>query len=504
MTLKKLLTTALCLLMVLALPFSAMAAKEYTLTVTPGDDLASVEAVKDLLDVLSLRLLCGEQSSMLTIALSDTDAISLALRGDETGVFVQSAALGEKPLYFSKEDIISFMNNAIKSTSADGAAVSVSLTQTMEQAFTVFGQVGDAAAAATPEEAAQKMADVFKDDPAMLAYVQGVMDGATVTDGDFTAETHDPATQKKEYTITKDDLMKLADSTTVQKIMISSSKQDDSASAMTPEQAAEEYKKALDKMEFSIPMTLYTADEGKTLISMSVPMTLKGTAEQTKTEDGKTTTETKTIDVLMDMAYDRLTTDGVIGHNAGFTMTVDGKDAMKGSFALTDDTKGQYNVDALLTPIDDDGKEKDAMGVKGALTTSETASNGWLGMLLGGVQITFEYTGAKTADGKDKTIAIYERGEATSIVELSASDRPMVTLNESVNENAPEEGLADVNAATVEGSMQLLQMSQEELETALGDIMTSAQSTLLTVMGLLPPSVLQLLTGTDASQTPAA
>ncbi|MFR5856021.1 MAG: hypothetical protein ACLUE8_17820 [Lachnospiraceae bacterium] len=52
------------------LPLSAMAATEYSFQLIPGDDMASVDAIKDLFDVLTVRFLKGEGSGMLTLSLS--------------------------------------------------------------------------------------------------------------------------------------------------------------------------------------------------------------------------------------------------------------------------------------------------------------------------------------------------------------------------------------------------------------------------------------------------
>lgn len=66
----KLLAVLLALLLCAMLPLSAMAATEYSFQLIPGDDMASVDAIKDLFDVLTVRFLKGEGSGMLTLSLS--------------------------------------------------------------------------------------------------------------------------------------------------------------------------------------------------------------------------------------------------------------------------------------------------------------------------------------------------------------------------------------------------------------------------------------------------
>ena len=76
----KLLAVLLALLLCAMLPLSAMAATEYSFQLIPGDDMASVDAIKDLFDVLTVRFLKGEGSGMLTLSLSGEDVFSAATR----------------------------------------------------------------------------------------------------------------------------------------------------------------------------------------------------------------------------------------------------------------------------------------------------------------------------------------------------------------------------------------------------------------------------------------
>ena len=51
---RKWMTTLLALLLAVMLPVCAMADKQHTLTIIPGDDLRSIQEVAELSDVLSL------------------------------------------------------------------------------------------------------------------------------------------------------------------------------------------------------------------------------------------------------------------------------------------------------------------------------------------------------------------------------------------------------------------------------------------------------------------
>ena len=58
---------------------------------------------------------------------------------------------------------------------------------------------------------------------------------------EFTGAAHDPATQMSEFSVTSKDLVKLADSEMIKKLMISSD------SDLTPEEAVEQFKKAVEE-----------------------------------------------------------------------------------------------------------------------------------------------------------------------------------------------------------------------------------------------------------------
>lgn len=98
---RKILTTVLCVLLVMALPLSALAATQHTLSIIPGDEIASVDAVTDLFKTLSFRLTMDEDAAAIGIAMDDTDVLTAAMRSDENGVYVQSDSLADGVLYFT-------------------------------------------------------------------------------------------------------------------------------------------------------------------------------------------------------------------------------------------------------------------------------------------------------------------------------------------------------------------------------------------------------------------
>ena len=273
----KLLAVLLALLLCAMLPLSAMAATEYSFQLIPGDDMASVDAIKDLFDVLTVRFLKGEGSGMLTLSLSGEDVFSAATRMTGDGLYLDSAILGDKPVYASAEDIGQVLTQlATADESADEEMVS-QIKPMIAQLFSQAGMMNELkeTALADPsvnlpdetfnsEEMRAQIKEAFADDEAMADYVLGILDRAEITEGSFTSDAHDPATQSIKITLTKDDVATLQSSTTVQKMLTDSG-------SMTEEEAAAELKKAMDNMEkMDVVMTMYADDSHLVALEMTM------------------------------------------------------------------------------------------------------------------------------------------------------------------------------------------------------------------------------------------
>ena len=196
----KLLAVLLALLLCAMLPLSAMAATEYSFQLIPGDDMASVDAIKDLFDVLTVRFLKGEGSGMLTLSLSGEDVFSAATRMTGDGLYLDSAILGDKPVYASAEDIGQVLTQlATADEGADEEIVS-QIKPMIAQLFSQAGMMNElkGTALADPsvslpdetfnsEEMRAQIKEAFADDEAMADYVLGILDRAEITEGSFTS-----------------------------------------------------------------------------------------------------------------------------------------------------------------------------------------------------------------------------------------------------------------------------------------------------------------------------
>ena len=487
----KLLAVLLALLLCAMLPLSAMAATEYSFQLIPGDDMASVDAIKDLFDVLTVRFLKGEGSGMLTLSLSGEDVFSAATRMTGDGLYLDSAILGDKPVYASAEDIGQVLTQlATADEGADEEIVS-QIKPMIAQLFSQAGMMSELKGMAltdpsvTPpaelksDELREQLQKLYGDDPAMLDYVLGVLDRAEITEGSFTSDAHDPATQSIKITLTKDDVATLQSSTTVQKMLTDSG-------SMTEEEAAAELKKAMDNMD--VVMTMYADDSHLVALEMTMDSAMTVTDD-----DGEAERES----VQMTAAYNRLTKDGVVNHSATMMLGEDGETEADLAFVLTEED-GSYTLDGAMNEVDD-GKEKPILTVKGVLNSADSKADGWLAMLADENQITFTYTGSTEGDQTERLVSLYARENAVAITELAASERPLFSLRVTTSENADDNALKAIESATAENAVQPLQMSDDELTEYLTSISTNATQVLYTVLSKLPSSVIELLTATNGN-----
>jgi len=483
----KLLAILLALLCAL-LPLSAMAATEYSVQLIPGGDMASVPAVKDLCDALTLRLLQGENSGMLTLNLSGEDVFSAAARMTGDGLYLDSAILGDKPVYASAEDIGQVLTQL---ASAEEGMTQETLNQIKPMIAHLFSQAGMmselkgmalADPSVTPpaelksDELREQLQKLYGDDPAMLDYVLGILDRAEITEGSFTSDAHDPATQSIKITLTKDDVAKLQGSSTVRKALTQTG-------AVTEEEAAAELKKALDNIQkMDVVLTLYTTETE--LVSLEMTMD----SAMDVTDDGETERES----VQMTAAYNRLTKDGTVNHSASMLIGEDGETEADLAFVLTA-KDGSYTLDGAMNEVDD-GKEKPMMTVKGVLNGADGKADGWLALLADETQVTFTYAASVEGDSTDRVMALYVRENAVAITELAASERPLFSLRLLTVENADDSALKTVEGATVETALQPLQMSDEDCTAYITSISTNATQVLYAVLSKLPSSVIELMT----------
>ncbi len=476
---RKLFTTLLCLLLTLALPLSALAATEYTLSIIPGDELSSVQAAADFFDSLAFRLTAGDDSAKLSVVLNDTDVASAAFRADENGVYVKSDTVSPDVLFYTWEECFEAMEKAVKTSGYDdetAALIQDIFTQGKEGFLTDFAAAAnqDFSEAETPEKGLALAKETFQDDPAMVQFIEGVYSRMIVEEGEFSDETHDSATGKLTVVLTQEDYVTLCDTAMMRKFVAKLVEEE------TPEATEKEKSEKTDEMiaelkelyrksDISIALTALKESGAPVSLDLTADLLIPDDIDAAAQSGGAEKDESETVHVTMDASYRRLTTDEGVQRKAQLSMTANGEEICVGEF--------------------------DALQAKDKTTTATLA------LLAGKQQITLAYDKAEADGVKDRTVAIYARSNAAAIIAPAASDRPLLSFNLKTRE-VEDEALKAVEAATHQTAERVSAMTDAEYQEFATDMQTRSQQTLYTILNNLPESVLDIfLTSYREAQT---
>jgi len=489
---RKILASVLCLMLALAMPLTSLAATDIALKIVPGAELAATdESIKTIFDNLFLRLIVEDESGLLAIESDKGEILSAGIRADEQGFYVASALLGDRVLYFSAEEVSAFMIEMMRQSGADEATIA-QMEQSLAQ---LSGQPAINAAAGSPingmmfdDDALENMTaeELYANDPAMLQFVKNMEEKMVVTEGEFTDAAYNTATTKTELVMTSEDLMLVFDSEMVKEMYGSMAQ----STGMTAEELLATVKDVFSQLDMTYNIVAYT--NGDDLCAMQMDMVMKGdvTMEVTDTT-GKTSTDTATFDMTMDLDMNVLTTGDVENMNIVTTMVDNTQSQTVGFIAniAENDATDTVAFDGNLTE-----GEQTVMLFQGAFAEGEDdAINGWVGILADNQQVTFTLTGKETNDVYDALVSIYTRGDSTAIVEPTWSDSAIISFAVRVQETQTPALLTVLNNATPETSVQLLQMDQDALNNEINAISGDAMGALFTGLGNLPSDLFSMV-----------
>jgi len=460
---RKWMTILLALMMMVTMPLSALADKQHTLSIIPGDVLASEEVVADLLDALDLRLTEGDRSSALTVLLNDQEIVTLGLAADASGLYADSKLFGEEVLYITWDDAFALLSAVMQMSMEEAGVNDEETMQVLETSMTEAKNSLIAAfeaeevietqtfAPVSYEESAAMVAEVFGDDPEMTAFVEGLYEDIIIEEGSFADEARDTADQKVAMIMDKEDMLQMFDTQYMRNTIAKSlTAQYSEMTEEDLEAVLTEAKKLIENGEFAMTIEMYTLDEGATLIGMVLDMNMV-----MKETDSETV-----VTMAMNGGYNRLTDANGVSHKADLTIQADGEE-MDVAFDLY--------------------KQKNGV------------SKGMLGMLVDGEEIVVTYLGEPAAHhARSRKFDLYLRSGANAILEPAASARPIIGFA-IISEPAPDEVLSDLENATAENSVNVMNLSEDELNELGNVIATNGMQVFYTAMSQLPTSVLNLL-----------
>ena len=467
---RKWMALLLSLLLVMMLPLSALADRQHTLTVVPGELIGSQQAVVDLLNVLDLRLTEGDRSGALTIMLNDQDIATLGLTVDTTGLYVSSNIIGADVLYVTWEDGFAFLTDQVMirltEQGIDQATMQAIESSLEEAKTTIVAGIGagtavvtQPSAPATIEESMAMVEEMFPGDEQMAAYIKSLYEDISVEAGVFASEKRDAADQKYRMTMDEADLLTLCETDYMRNMVTEQlAAQNQQATEAELKAAADEVmaevKALYEESGFEMIMEMYTQDAGQTLVGMDMIMNMS--------LDAGEVTEGEKLQTTMQMAavYDRLTDENGVSYKATAGIAADSSKA-EFSFNLN---KGNNGV-----------------------------SEGMLGVLAEGEEIVITYEAENTApDTRVRGAALYMRSGANAILEPSASDRPMISFVLK-SEPADESVLNALDTAKPETSVNVMKLSDEAMQALGSQLMANGMQVLYTALGQLPTSVLTMV-----------
>lgn len=480
---RKILASVLCLMLALALPLGALAATDVTVRLIPGDELTQQEpTVGAAFNSLFVHVVGADEGATVALESDKGEIVSAALAGNENGIYVSSPLLGDRTLYFTMEDLQNFMVETMKQQGAGEEEIA--------QIQQMFAQMSAQPAAVALES--QDM-EAMMNDPALMQLITGLADKIVITEGEFTDAAHDPATTQTVVTLTGEDLALVFDMQMVKDMYADLAK----TSGMDPEAMLKMIKDMMTQLDVKYVITVLTNEDD--LCAMQMDMTIVGDATvEVPGENGATTTESFSIDMTMDLDVNALTkAEDVV--NVNITCNMANKGDAEGDLekaSIVADIVADDNADTVtfVGSMTVEGSENEKLDFQGAFAEGEDDSlNGWIAILADNSQMTFQIQAKEEADVTNVLVSLLVRENATAIVEPTWSDKPLFSVAVQVKEVETPAALTALASATPETSLQLLKMTEAELESELEAISGDAISALMAGLSNLPAELLSLM-----------
>ncbi len=502
---KTVISRILCLILALLLPLCAFAeavepaAPEaaptqtvVTLSVTPGEAMSSLPEIGDLCKVAALQFRAlGEQYLGFSLLLNGKESFTANFRADKDGLYGDSIGLYPQTLYVNFEDLQKVLEEAAKTGSASNVAALGSLQSSLRTMLSAMEkQQTDPAPSFYGKDlkdpaVRQAILDMANGDESYLALVEDLLGRATVTEGDFTAEDHDPATTQTAILMTQKDVLVLLETQYMKNLLkqqLTPAYPELSGDALDQKVAESiaQAKEQFSKMDFVMPMTILT--NGDDVVSCSYPLTMKSKGDSTP------------IDLSMTIDYRRLTTDGNAKHSVRMIASETGSrlDLDLDGY-VTQFANGNYDLNLTIT-----NAQKEQVAIKGTYETIADQSTGLLSLLIPAQpEILLQFTQNRAGSATNNQLAVYQKAAAVQSMAVTQADKPLFTLNLQTEE-VPDDGRFDtLKAATPDTALQVLKLSPADMQTFQNTFMNTAMQTGMGLLSQLPESLFKLLVPTQ-------
>lgn len=492
----------LVLLLLITLGITAAVAQSTetvtTITLQTGALLAEYEDVSQILDIAALRIhSMPEGYGAFALSLNGKDTLQSKFKLESDGIYVQSAMLGQQPLYFTWEDIKAFVMEQMES-----------YIQTQDMLTADEAEIFQAVLDGTLSD---EQMDLYAQSPLMdmpfdMETLQALMDGSMTDEqifemmgideelltlisdiqarqvaetGSFYVEGSDEANLKTVTEITGEDLVRVIDLPMVREMIASQMAAlayDVSQEEIARQVDAQlmEIKQMIAQSNITVTASVYTMDED--FIAFKLDMT----AAMDDYSGG-------TVPIGIHVLVTRTSVEDAKFYQLSVKLTEADEEFLNqsGSLFVSDEfITGEYvfyaepDVPVLEATFNCDRTQADH-------TTAELG----LTVLENGPQSVFIVMDQQKADNvKDMAIDVHVGGSIDEIKNTLA-DTSLITLKLHIVTQEDSGYFAALQNATPETSMQLLTMDETELQTYMQSIQQSMMMTLLSVMENLPPDI---------------
>ncbi len=475
-----------------------------TLTFTPGAAMGADQITTDLCAATALRLTSmSDGYGALTLVLSGTDVFSAKLRTETDGMYAESEVLGDKPLYFTWDDLESLITEAMQDSGADAdtiASFTQGFTQGIEEMTLLGGQKTEDM---TEEEVKQKIIEAMGGDESFVQWIDSIEAKQIVTKGEFTLGDSDVADTKTEMTLTTEDMNAMLDTQYMkdkvsQQIKLEDSTLTDEELAAKTEEAIAEAKAEMEASGFTMPVTVYTVGEDEDFVAMQFDMTGNFTSEDIN--DGELLSEAGVTIDESDEPFKLDMTVKVIKKTLGtgtlYTLSVTATKDDESTVTMDGNLNvGDTACTGALTILDKDAQPALTL----ALTSDYTDPKHVTGSLEGTVVADEETTAFMLSMDKvvgdttaDTALSLYT---AASLSALKADpDAALLgTLNIGLAVQEPGDTFTALAAATPDTSLEVMKLSDSEMQDYLGTLETNYMAVFYAIFTNLPDSVAQAL-----------
>ncbi|MBR4068183.1 MAG: hypothetical protein IKK08_06095 [Clostridia bacterium] len=485
---RKLTAVLLVIVLCLSLPLHAFAATELTLRLRVGEALLeenylTIEELELLFNSLFYKVIMDGSTAAYSLHSEKGEMLNLCYRSGLEGFYFSSPLVGERTLYFSTHDAAERIKQEMEAQPAqtpEAYATEASASTTVISMLPTAIAAGLIPAIFQGDSIITEFAQLFSESGALIGGEK------TVSEGSFTSEEHDPATQKTVHTFTAADLAALCKDPAFRKLW--------NDRLQLNESTAEEIFLALEdefaKSDLIVTRTAYTDGEKECAVLWEIAYTPESEQDTSPFDTydlkNKITLQTLQKENVTTFTYAARSDLTVIRTGENDPRTYATENTLT---VVTDHEAGTISINGRRLDI---GSQSDILG---ELTIgADGAPDGWIGLLKAKGQITAVLDGTQTNGTTDLTLSLlYSANETGAVQKPAEALKPLCTVALQIAPTKASEAMISLADAAPEECMQLLRFSEEELEAEMQLIQGEAMAALMRMMSLMPPELLSMM-----------